>query len=245
MVSVNPDAPFALVTGANRGLGLGFARQFKQQGYNVIGTSRSVHDQDTAELRQVAFAVVQLDTSSEQSIDGLLAQLDKHNISHIDLLCNNAGIISVEPLDAITGADMALMFNTNTIGPLLVVKALLPLLRASAMRGQHQTKVVQISSSMGSIAKAVPGGFLPGTAYAYRASKAALNMLTKNLSVDLLKDSIVCFCMCPGYVQTDGSGGKGNYTVEESTGKLAKIIQEATMDTTGKYIYVTGDELPW
>ncbi|KAL7753033.1 hypothetical protein RI367_001484 [Sorochytrium milnesiophthora] len=245
MASFVPDAPIALITGANRSLGLGFARELKNLGYNVIGTSRSVSDKDVAELRKVAYVVVQLDTSSEQSINGLMEQLQKHNISHIDLLVNNAGIYGFESLDGVTTERMLKEFTINAIGPVLVTRALLPLLRASVKRGKHPTKVAQVSSTMGSIAKTTADGFVPGASYAYRASKAALNILTKNMSVELHKDGISLFCLCPGYVQTEGTGGQGHYTVEQSTGKLAKIIKDASMDTTGKFIYVEGEEIPW
>ncbi|KAL7753171.1 hypothetical protein RI367_001625 [Sorochytrium milnesiophthora] len=239
------NAPIALVTGANRGIGLGLARELKKHGYNIIGTSRSTNNKDVAELRQVAFAIVQLDTSSEDSISSLPEQLRKHNIQRIDLLCNNAGVAGLETLDGISGAEMTRIFTTNAVGPMLITKALLPLLRASASHGQFQTKVVQVSSTMGSIAKAGPDGMMSGVAYAYRASKAALNMLTRTLSVELQKDKIACLLLCPGYVKSDMNHGNGYYTIEDSTGKLAKIIKDATMETTGKFIYVEGEEIPW
>ncbi|KAL7754489.1 hypothetical protein RI367_000472 [Sorochytrium milnesiophthora] len=217
MASFVPDAPIALVTGANRSLGLGFAREFKDLGYNVIGTSRSVSDKDVAE----------------------------HNIPRIDLLVNNAGVYGFESLDGVTTQEMMRQFTINAIGPLLVTRALLPLLRASAKRGKQTTKVAQVSSTNASITQTTADGVYPGGQYAYRASKAALNILTKNLSVELHRDGISLFCLCPGYVQTEGTGGQGQYTVKESTGKLAKIIDDASMDTTGRFFNLENEEVPW
>ncbi|KAL7751637.1 hypothetical protein RI367_003103 [Sorochytrium milnesiophthora] len=241
MATISPNAPTALVTGANRGIGLGFAQQLKQQGYNVIGTARSDKAEDVAELRQAAYLVVPLDISNVESINSFAGRLAAANVKQIDLLVANAGVGAFEPLDQVTAESLLSVFTTNAMGPLLVTKSLLPLLRASKAAGQT-TKIVHMSSPAGSLTLNSPGGPYVGGAYAYRGSKAALNAYTKSLAEDLRKEDIITVLMNPGQVNTHGRGG---LSVEESVAAQLKVISGLKSDDTSKFFDLHGRIVPW
>ncbi|KAL7746252.1 hypothetical protein RI367_008393 [Sorochytrium milnesiophthora] len=245
MATFTTGAPIALITGANRGIGIGLARELKKLGYNVIGTARNVAPESTEELRKVAYAVVQLDTSQSESISKLVPQLEKLNVTHIHCLVNNAGIFDGVPFDKVTADIFADTFATNATGPFLITRALMPMLRAAAAEGKHQAMVVQVSSTLGSIQLNQNNEFQMPVAYAYRASKAALNQVNRSLAAILEKDKVACVAVCPGHTQTEGSGFAGQYTLEESTGKVSKLIQNFGMKDTGKFYYLEGNEQPW
>ena len=151
-----------LITGANRGLGLEFARQYKEAGWQVIGTARKPGEADDLEALDVQ--VVQLDVADQGSVDRMAAELMDQPI---DLLINNAGIFPrVGKIDEIDFDDYKRTLSVNTIGPVRVTRALLPNLR------QGKLKIVAgLSSNLGSIAENERGNF-----YGYRESKAALNI---------------------------------------------------------------------
>lgn len=181
---------------------------------------------------------MQLDTADEDSIANAAQELEGEAI---DLLINNAGIYVRADLASTTKDDLLKQFEVNTVGPFLVTRAFLPHLKA-AVAANGSVKVAQISSSLGSIT--LNTSALKGY-YGYRASKAALNMVSKSLAVDLKSDSIAVFVMHPGYVATDINGHQGTISTETSVIGLVAVIEKLTIEDTGKFYSHDGESLPW
>jgi NAD(P)-dependent dehydrogenase (short-subunit alcohol dehydrogenase family) len=229
--SVAKQTRTVLVTGANRGLGLEFARQYQEAGWQVIGTAR---DPDEAqELEALGVRVMQLDVASQQSVDELAAALGDEPI---DLLINNAGIFPrVGKLDEIDFDDYNRTLAVNTVGPVRVTRALLPNLRAGKLK-----IVAGLSSNLGSIAENERGNF-----YGYRESKAALNMFTKTLAAELGPEGFTCIVLTPGWVQTDMGGPNANLTPAESIAGMKAVLDRLTPADNGTFWSYNGSQMPW
>jgi NAD(P)-dependent dehydrogenase (short-subunit alcohol dehydrogenase family) len=220
-----------LVTGANRGLGLEFARQYKEAGWQVIGTARNP---DTAgELKALGVRVVQLDVASQESIDSLAAALGDEPI---DLLINNAGIFPrVGKIEEIDFEDYQRTLVVNTVGPVRVTRALLPNLR------QGKLKIIAgLSSNLGSIAENERGNF-----YGYRESKAALNMFTKTLAAELGPEGFTCIVLTPGWVQTDMGGPNAPLQPADSIAGMKAVLDKVTPADNGTFWSYNGSKMPW
>lgn len=235
------------ITGANRGLGFEFTRQYLAQGARVIATCRQpdTATQLTALLGQYPnqLIIIRLNvtsrTSQEQALHTLLHELSPP-LSHIDLLINNAGIISGGPqrdypLGQLHQEDMEHVFLTNTIAPLLVTETFLPLLENAT-----EPKLAFISSVMGSITSKQNS-----QNYSYSASKAALNMMGKMLALDLHSRKVTVFIFHPGWAQTDMGGPAATLTPSESIHGLVHVIQNHGLSDSGKFWDYQGQELPW
>jgi NAD(P)-dependent dehydrogenase (short-subunit alcohol dehydrogenase family) len=224
-------APTVLITGANRGIGLEYARQFAAKGFKVIGTARD--PADAKELAAVAGRVEPLDVTDAASVAALAARL---NGVAIDILVNNAGMfdrkdVSVDRVDFVM---MEQTFAVNTLGPLRVTQALLPNLRA----GKRRT-IVNMSSQLGSIEQS------NGDWYAYRASKAALNQITRTLSAELASDGFTVVVLHPGWVRTDMGGAGATYTPQESVRGLITVIDKLGPADNGRFYDFKGNPIPW
>lgn len=227
---VTDDAPIVLITGANRGLGLEFARQYAAAGWTVIGTARRPAQAD--ELRALNVEILALDVMDEDSIAALAAVLEGRAI---DMLINNAGIFPrVSEISKVDANDYRQTLMVNTLGPALVTQALLPNLR----QGKRQ-RIVNITSQLGSIERN-SGGF-----YGYRESKAALNMFTKTLAAELGPEGFICLAIHPGWVRTDMGGQNANLSPEESVSAMRVVIDNVTADDNGTYRGYSGDPVAW
>ena len=225
------DKPTVLITGANRGLGLEFARQYAADGWRVIATARNPASAD--ELKALAVEVAPLDVADPASIDALAKSLEGQAI---DLLINNAGIFPrVSSIEEIDFDDYSRTLTVNTVGPVRVTRALLPNLRMS-----ERKTVVNITSRLGSIALTDNGVF-----YGYRESKAALNMFTRTLANELKPEGFTCLTIHPGWVQTDMGGANANLTPEESISGMREVIATVGPEKTGTYWSYGGEEVPW
>ena len=217
-----------VVTGANRGIGLELVRQLAARGDSVDACMR---DPDKATpLANVT--VHRLDVTDQGSVDALAKAID----APVDVVINNAGIN--RPRQRLSDLDLdatAEIYATNAIGPLRVVHALLPHVR----RGPAK-KLVHITSGMGSIADNQRG-----ESYGYRMSKAALNMMSKSMAVDLRGDGIISFVINPGWVQTDLGGASAPTPVADSAAGIIKRIDEATLETSGTFLNWNGGNYPW
>jgi NAD(P)-dependent dehydrogenase (short-subunit alcohol dehydrogenase family) len=229
--SAAADARTVLVTGANRGLGLEFARQYREAGWWVIGTARNPDDAE--ELRALDVQVVQLDVADQASVDRMAAELEGRPI---DLLINNAGIFPrVGKIDEIDFDDYNRTLAVNTLGPVRVTRALLPNLR------QGNLKVIAgLSSNLGSIAENKRGSF-----YGYRESKAALNMFTKTLAAELGPEGFTCVVLTPGWVQTDMGGPDAPLQPSESVSGMRAALAELTPEDNGTFWSYDGSQMPW
>ena len=221
-----------LVTGANRGLGLEFARQYRDAGWNVIGTARDPDDAE--ELKGLSVRVEKLDVADAASVKALAEELEG---LPIDLLINNAGVSSVDAgrLQDVELDDYERVLQVNAIGPVRVTQALLPNLRAG--KGKQ---VVSISSQLGSIDGNTRGGF-----YAYRESKAALVMFMRTLAAELKEEGFICIAMSPGWVKTDMGGPNAPLSPEESIRGMREVIQGLKPEDAGKHWLYDGTIVPW
>jgi NAD(P)-dependent dehydrogenase (short-subunit alcohol dehydrogenase family) len=220
-----------LITGANRGLGLEFARQLDALGYTVIGTARQ--PARAVELQRLGVRLEQLDVTDSLSVAGLAERLGEVKI---DLLINNAGFFdrSNRTLDEVEFDVFAHTLEVNALGPLRVTRALLPNLRA----GGGKT-VVNISSQMGSIERN-GGGY-----YSYRTSKAALNQITVTLARELDDEGFTCIVMHPGWVRTRMGGEAATYSPDESVAGMIRVIRGLTTADNGRFLDLDGQEVPW
>lgn len=220
----------ALITGANRGIGLELCRQLKGRGYGVIGVCRRTSSQLDSLGVQVEPGT---DVSDRASLEALSARLAD---TRIDLLVNNAGVLRRdESLDDIENRldDMRLQYETNSLGPLRVTRALSARLGAGS-------KVIIISSRVGSIADNTSGGN-----YGYRMSKAAVNMAGVTLAHELKQRGIAVGILHPGYVRTDMTGNQGFVDSDEAAAGLIARMEELDLETTGSFFHANGEALPW
>eukprot|EP00697_Spironema_sp_BW2_P006960 gnl/Spiro4/21150_TR10323_c0_g1_i1.p2 gnl/Spiro4/21150_TR10323_c0_g1~~gnl/Spiro4/21150_TR10323_c0_g1_i1.p2 ORF type:complete len:240 (+),score=75.55 gnl/Spiro4/21150_TR10323_c0_g1_i1:40-720(+) len=220
-----------VVTGANRGIGLEFARQFKALGATVIATCRS----SAPALEALGVQVVTgVDVSRPDSLAPLVAAA--RSAGHIDILVNNAGILMEDSLDNLNPTQLMEQFVVNSIGPLQTTATLRPFLRAGS-------KVAIVTSLMGSIDDNGSGGM-----YGYRMSKAAVNIAGKSLSVDLKPQGVAVALLHPGFVATDMTARWGHdeciSTETSVTGQIQRI-RELTVDNSGRFLNYDGTVLPW
>jgi NAD(P)-dependent dehydrogenase (short-subunit alcohol dehydrogenase family) len=217
----------ALVTGANRGIGLSLVKLLKARGDHVIATCRHEAPELTALGVEVATGV---DVTSDKSLN-LLAEKLKGRA--LDLLLNNAGLLAVEGLEKLDFASIQRQMEVNAFGPLRVTQKLLPLLG----RG---SKVALMTSRMGSIADNGSGGY-----YGYRMSKAALNAAGKSLAVDLLPRGVAVAILHPGFVKTEMTGNRGSVEPDDAARDMLKRIDALTLENSGTFWHASGEVLPW
>ncbi len=216
----------ALITGANRGIGLELARQLTNKGVKVIGVCRS----SSPELDALAEVWDGIDVGQDSCVAALRKRAAGRSI---DLLVNNAGILRHQGIESLHWDDLRLQFEVNSLGPLRVTQALLGCLSAGS-------KVAIVTSRMGSIADNTSGG-----AYGYRMSKAAVNIAGVSLAKDLAERGIAVVLLHPGWVQTGMTGGRGHVTAAESVRGLLARIDELTLETSGTFHHAQGEPLPW
>lgn len=227
--------PTVVITGANRGIGLEFARQYAADGWRVIATVRQPDHADA--LRAVTGVEVHgLDVTDPAAIAAFGQSLAGEQV---DVLINNAGVMGPAfPNQSKDGVDVdgwVHTMRTNTLAPILMSLVL----RENLGKASRAT-VANMSSELGSIAENRSGGM-----YAYRVSKAGLNMANKSLSVDL-RDWNICFLVLhPGWVQTDMGGAQAPVSVADSVTGLRKVIAGATMEHSGRFFAYDGREIEW
>lgn len=218
--------PTVLITAANRGIGLEFARQYSADRWDVIATAR----QSSPELDALGVRVEPLDLSDADAVTAFPGRIDVP----LDLFIANAG--TNHPMDGNTAQDARdwqTMMMVNAIAPFMLGKALLP--RVAEARG----KMICISSGMGSIAQN-SGGWIP-----YRTSKAALNMAWSCLALEAKRSGVTAVALSPGWVKTRMGGAGAEISTEESVGDMRRLIDRLTIDDTGKFLRRNGSELPW
>lgn len=220
-----------VVTGANRGIGLAFARALSQRGETVVGTARQPAAAN--ELRAAGVRVEKLDVSDDSSVADFARRLEG---VPVDVLVHNAAvgeegsrIEELEP-DAVLRA-----LDVNAVGPERVTRALLPNLFAGRLR-----KVVAITSGLGSLSQNTDGGW-----YAYRMSKAALNMFIRTLAEELAKERFTCAVLSPGWVRTAMGGPNAPLTPDESVAEMLKVIDGLRPSDSGRFLDRHGRDVPW
>jgi NAD(P)-dependent dehydrogenase (short-subunit alcohol dehydrogenase family) len=219
--------PIVVITGANRGIGLEMARQFKDRGDHVVAACREASE----ELSTLDIEVIEgVDVTDDRSVGKLAEVLGDRTV---DVLVNCAGILSDESLGDLDFDRMRRQFEVNSLGPLRVTAAL----RGNLGDG---SKVAIITSRMGSIEDNTSGG-----RYGYRMSKSAVNMAGRSLAHDLRGAGVAVVILHPGFVRTDMTGGQGLIDPPESAVGLIARIDELTLETTGTFRHENGEALPW
>ena len=217
----------AVVTGANRGIGLALVGQLRSRGMSVVAVCR----RSCADLDRLGVRVESgIDLASPQACVELAARL-AHD--EINLLIHNAGVFIEDRLGRVRADEVRSQLEINALAPLLLTQALAPRL----VRG---AKVALISSRMGSIGDNASGGH-----YGYRMSKAALNAAGVSMARDLAPHGVAVVILHPGAVRTGMTGGQGDLDPDESASGLLRRIDELRPETTGRFMHQDGGILPW
>ena len=217
--------PTLLVTGANRGIGLEFARQYSQDGWNVIATAR----RSSPELDKLKVRVEPLDLSDADAV----ARFPNRIAAALDLFIANAG--TNQPMNGESADDARAwqaMMMVNAIAPYMLGRKLLERMAAGG-------KMIALSSGMGSIGDN-GGGWVP-----YRTSKAALNMAWTCLALEARPRNLTCVLVSPGWVKTRMGGSGAQISTQESVGDMRALIDRLTIDDSGRFLRRNGSELPW
>ncbi len=216
----------ALITGANRGIGLALTQQMLDRGDQVLAVCRQGSD----ELAATQATVIEgIDLTQPSSLARLVDAVDRP----IDLLVNNAGLLSKESLDHLDLDAIRRQFEINAIAPLAVTHALLDRLAPKATVGV-------VTSRMGSVADNTSG-----SRYGYRMSKAAANMMAVSLSRDLAPRGIAVAILHPGFVRTGMTGFNGYIDTDEAAEGLLARLDEAVVGEEPVFRHANGTLLPW
>ena len=225
--------PTVLITGANRGIGLEFARQYAEAGYRVHAACRTPGSADALGSLGKGVKLHALDVTDHGRIEALAAGLKGEAI---DIVINNAGIYGAQQeLGKIDYAAWEEVMRVNTLAPLKMAECFLPHLEAGKMK-----MIASLTSRMGSIAENDAGGV-----YIYRSSKAALNAAARSLALDLAPRGITVIVFHPGWVKTDMGGAGALIDAETSVGGMRAVIKGAGPKDSGRFFNYDGTEVPW
>jgi NAD(P)-dependent dehydrogenase (short-subunit alcohol dehydrogenase family) len=234
-----------LITGANRGLGLEFTRQYLERGARVFAGCRRPVEAPQLQTLQAAqsqrLSVISLDVADPKSIRAAHATV-RSQVEGLDVLINNAAIYSsrgseepLERLGKLTFEEALTVLRVNAVAPLIVAQQYLDLLRAG-----HDAKIASISSGYGSVS-ANTGGF----PYYYSASKAALNMFMRSLAADAKRWGVTTVLLDPGWVSTDMGGPNASMTPKQSVRRMIHVIDTLTPQHNARFISWEGADQAW
>ena len=229
-----------LITGASRGIGLEFTRQYLEAGRRVFSLARapmrSAGLNVLAERYPNALNRVECDVGDDAAVSRAGKRVEEATDA-LDLVLNNAGTFGRgdDRLEDLDFKELWRVFEVNAFGPIRVAREFLPLLRRGKL-----SKLVHITSLMGSVDDNRSGG-----RWSYRMSKAALNMESRNLSLELARDRIVSVVIHPGWVRTDMGGPTAPLSVEDSVGAMIKTLDGLTQGESGGFLDRHGKPAPW
>ena len=231
-----------MVTGANRGIGLEFVRQYAEQGWRVLACCR--HPGASDDLQTITtdreVQIYTLDVSNFEAIDELA---DRLRAEPVDVLINNAGVFGPkvfaddDPRQTFGHMDYEIweqVLRTNLMAPLKMVESFLEHVRIG-----QQKKIVNLSSSVASIAETATG------IYSYRSSKTGLNVIMATLANEVRDQGISVGIYCPGWVQTRMGGPQASVTPTDSVAGLRARIDELNPDNSGRFLRYNGEVIPW
>lgn len=234
-----------LITGANRGLGLGLVEEYAKDGWKIIATSRNPNNSD--ELLELAnknennIEILQLDVENLKSISDLSQVLQN---TPIDVLANVAGyygkkIVSepggLQEFGSTDYEDWQRIIKVNIFGPMKICETLINNIELG-----NDKKIITLSSIIGSI-----GGNDQGMMYAYRVSKAGVNAIMRSMAIDLKDKGIICIPLHPGWVRTDMGGPNADIDTKTSVEGMKRVIDSLSIKDSGRYMVYDGSELPW
>ncbi|MFL2802452.1 MAG: SDR family oxidoreductase [Paracoccaceae bacterium] len=227
-----------LITGANRGLGLGFVKKFLEKNVKVFCTTRNLSKSDDLMIYKKKyphsleiFEVNLLDENSSNLLSNFLVD------EPIDIFINNAGVIgdSSQHFKAVSLKPWLEVLKVNLIAPLIITQSIIKNIEKSSDK-----KIYFLSSKVGSIEDNRGGGM-----YIYRSSKTALNQVVKSLSVDLKPLGISVISLHPGWVRTDMGGPNALISVDESVNGMMTVISNTDIKNSGQFLNYDGNEIPW
>ena len=226
-----------LITGANRGLGLGFVKKYLEKNANVLCTTRDISGSkellECKERYPNNIEIFELDLLKENGAKTLANQL---NGMPIDILINNAGVgSSNQHFEAVSSKPWLEVLKVNLIAPLIITQSLIENVKKSSAK-----KIYFLSSQLGSIGDNTSGGM-----YIYRSSKTGLNQVVKSLSVDLKPKGITVVSLHPGWVKTDMGGPNAPVSIDKSIEGMITVIDRTDIKDTGRFLNYVGTELPW
>jgi NAD(P)-dependent dehydrogenase (short-subunit alcohol dehydrogenase family) len=225
--------PTVLITGASRGIGLELAKQYAADNWSVIATARDPKQADGLKALKGDIRIEALEVTDEKQIKALAKALEG---TAIDVLLNNAGMLTGYESFGDTDAESWLKtLHVNSIAPLKLTEALVEHVARS-----KQKKVASITSGMGSIGTNASTG-----AYAYRSSKAALNMVMVTAANELRSRGISVAVISPGWVRTDMGGTGAPLDVKESAAGIRKVIDRLNVGISGQFFNYSGESIPW
>ncbi|KAH8281335.1 hypothetical protein KR018_010067 [Drosophila ironensis] len=243
-----------LITGCNRGLGLGLVKalvglpQPPQHLFTTCRNRAQANELEELAKKHSNIHILEIDLRNFEAYDRLVADIEcVTRDKGLNVLFNNAGIApkSVR-ISATRSQDLMDTLQTNTVVPIMLAKACLPLLKKAAKAndglpmGTGRAAIVNMTSLLGSIQSNTDGGL-----YAYRTSKSALNAATKSLSIDLFSQCIMCVSLHPGWVRTDMGGSNAPLDVPTSTKRIVQTLCELGEQHNGTFINYDGTPLPW
>ena len=226
-----------LITGANRGLGLGFVKSFLAKNVNVICTTRNISGSkellESKKKYPKNLEILELDLLGENSEIALSELLSD---KPIDIFINNAGVgNSNQRFGVVSSKPWVEVLKVNLIAPLTVTQSIIENIKKGSDK-----KIYFLSSQLGSIEDNTSGGM-----YIYRSSKTALNQVVKSLSVDLKPMGITVISLHPGWVKTDMGGPNAPVSIDESIKGMMKVINMTDIRNTGTFLNFDGQGLPW
>lgn len=243
-----------LITGCNRGIGLGLVKHLlsvQSPPKHIIATCRSIEKAEA--LNEISkqnsnVKILQIDLKNFDDYQNLITQVEKVvEDEGLNVLINNAGVSAkFTRVGLVKVTQMTDNFIVNTVAPLMLAKACLPLLKKASHNnntlelGVSRAAIINISSILGSIHENTEGGFYP-----YRSSKAALNAVTRSLCADLKADKILVASIHPGWVKTDLGGANAPLEVDVAVPKLVNTLYALTAKHSGSFIEYDGRVLPW
>lgn len=215
-----------VVTGSNRGIGLELVKQLRARDKNVVAVCRRASPELEATGARIESGVDMQDFAA-------MEKLSERITADVELVINNAGILKRDDLESTTPDEVLEQIRVNSIAPVVLTRALLPRMKAGA-------KVAIITSRMGSMGDNGSGGY-----YGYRMSKAAVNAAGVSLARDLEPKQIAVVILHPGFVRTEMTGGNGGIEPEEAARGLLTRIDELQLSTSGRFLHMNGESLPW
>ena len=226
-----------LITGANRGLGLGFVKNYLGKNVNVVSTTRDIKgSKELLALKEIfrdKLEIFELDLIKESAGETIANLIGDRPI---DILINNAGVGSTnQHFEAVSPKPWLEVLKVNLIAPLMITQSII-----NNVKKGSDKKIYFLSSQLGSIGDNASGGM-----YIYRSSKTGLNQVVKSLSIDLKPQGITVVSLHPGWVKTDMGGKIADLETKTSVFALLKVIEKLKFEDTGKFFNYDGSKLNW
>lgn len=226
-----------LITGANRGLGLEFVRQYEAKGWRVLAACRAPERADALQVLAAEnsdIELLSLDVTKESDINALAERLEGQAIDHLVL---NAGVLGADcaVLGEMTQAKWLEVLTVNTVAPALLIQAL----RDNVTASEHKT-IIGISTRVASLADNSSGNM-----YSYRTSKVALNQILVSAAQNLREQGVKTLAIHPGWVQTDMGGKDATFTAQQSVAGIIDVAQNMTLADSGSFRVFDGSSIEW